>query len=187
MYGMAQSALAVANTFIEIAEEHHQKVTPLKLLKLVYFAHGWHLALTGKPLIDEPVEAWKFGPVVCSVYHAFKSYRDKDIEDKESILDMDAPGFDWITPVIEKGDESNLRVFLEKVWDTYGKLGAGQLSNLTHQSDSPWFQVWERENGKGQKGIDIPNDLIKAYFESKIKKPAAANEPATTEQTHGEG
>ena len=32
-------------------------------LQNVYFAHGL-IALTGRPLIREPIEAWDYGPVV---------------------------------------------------------------------------------------------------------------------------
>ena len=46
------SALAVANWFVE----NLAGTTPLKLQKLIYFAHGWHLALKGEPLIDEVVQ-----------------------------------------------------------------------------------------------------------------------------------
>jgi uncharacterized phage-associated protein len=175
---MPESALAVANTFIEIAEEKGQKLTPLKLLKLVYFAHGWYLAITGKPLINEAVEAWKFGPVVPSLYRAFREYREKPIEDKEYTIQYKTRTFE--APVIPKGDPNNIRVFLEKIWDVYGKLGAGQLSNLTHESSSPWYQIWENGGGKDRKGTDIPDELIKSYFEKKLKK-----RPATTEQASG--
>ena len=104
------------------------------------------------------------------------------IDGKESELDMKSEGFNFITPVIEKGDAKNMRAFLEKVWDVYGTLGAGQLSNLTHQPDSPWFEVWVNKGGKNRKGTDIPDDLIQSYFKKKIAKPAT---PSTVEQDNG--
>src|SRR5208282_4587731 len=68
-------SMAVANWFIE----NLSRVDPLKLQKLVYFAHGWHLALRDQPLIDELVEAWDYGPVVPSLYHQFKRYGNQSI------------------------------------------------------------------------------------------------------------
>jgi len=44
----------------------------MKLQKLVYYAHGWHLALNNEPLIDEQVECWQYGPVISSLFHEFK-------------------------------------------------------------------------------------------------------------------
>jgi len=71
---MPYPALAIANEFIKVARERNKQLTPMELLKLVYFAHGWYLALSGVPLINEPVQAWRFGPVIPSIYHAFKRY-----------------------------------------------------------------------------------------------------------------
>ena len=37
----------------------------MQLLKLIYVAHGWHLETSsGNPLIQNKIEAWKFGQVI---------------------------------------------------------------------------------------------------------------------------
>lgn len=59
--------IAIANHFIMRRWRDGVHVSPMKLQKLVYFAPGWYLALFNKPLIDERVEAWKFGPVILSM------------------------------------------------------------------------------------------------------------------------
>ncbi|MDO4928621.1 MAG: DUF4065 domain-containing protein [Corynebacterium sp.] len=38
-------------------------VDKMKFYKLCYFSQGWSLAWTGRPLFDEPLEAWRKGPV----------------------------------------------------------------------------------------------------------------------------
>lgn len=40
----------VANFFLDRAEEEGFPLTQLKLMKLVYIAYGWHLAITGEAL-----------------------------------------------------------------------------------------------------------------------------------------
>jgi len=50
-------------------------MTHLKLQKLIYFAQAWHLANTGEPLFREDMQAWTHGPVVPSVWHAYKQYQ----------------------------------------------------------------------------------------------------------------
>lgn len=58
------SAKAVANHFLELAWSDGTTLNPMQIQKLVYIAHGWHLAITEKPLIHESVEAWTYGPVI---------------------------------------------------------------------------------------------------------------------------
>ena len=57
---MPYDAKSIANFFIDRAKESGETLTQMKLHKLIYYAHGWHLALTGEPLIDEPVQAWNY-------------------------------------------------------------------------------------------------------------------------------
>lgn len=47
-------------------------LTPLQVIKMVYIAHGYSLALLDEPLVEEAVEAWRYGPVLPSVYHTVK-------------------------------------------------------------------------------------------------------------------
>ena len=69
------SAMAIANYFLKSYEE--KGIPPLKMQKLVYIAHGWHLALYKEPLVaDEYAEAWEYGPVFPSLHHEFK-YRGR--------------------------------------------------------------------------------------------------------------
>ena len=63
---------AIANYFLDLARAQEKALTPLKIQKLVYFANGWHLAIKGVPLINEQVEAWRFGPVIPSLYTHFE-------------------------------------------------------------------------------------------------------------------
>ena len=157
---MKYSSLAVANTFIDIAKKEDKLLTPMKLQKLVYFAHGWYLALEEKPLIHEQVEAWKYGPVIPTIYHEFKVYGTNGIKKQayESQLDE---SFNIITtkPIVE--DKETLE-FLDKIWDTYGHFSGIQLSNATHEPDTPWSKTWG--DGDIPQGTDINNDTIKEYF-----------------------
>ena len=44
---------AVANRLLELGRERNIIIDPMKLQKLIYYAHGWHLALTGRPLTSK--------------------------------------------------------------------------------------------------------------------------------------
>jgi hypothetical protein len=51
-----------------ILEHFDKPISTMKLQKLVYFAQGWSLGLTGKPLFDDESEAWASGPASPALY-----------------------------------------------------------------------------------------------------------------------
>src|ERR1700722_8483585 len=83
---MPYPATVIANEFIALASKAGSALSPLKLQKLVYFAHGWCLALTGRPLISDRVQAWQYGPVIPSIYHEFKYVGNGSISSPASNL-----------------------------------------------------------------------------------------------------
>lgn len=167
-----ENSLAVANYFIKKALDEGSQVTPMKLLKLVYIAHGWNLALSGEPLLNEGVEAWKFGPVVPSVYHEFKEYGNTAIK---RLANVYVSRNQVITPTIGKASKD----LLDKVWEVYKKYDGLQLSTLTHQKDTPWDIIWNKNGGRTEKGILIPNDLIEEHYKQKAEQSENYNKEAT--------
>ncbi|MGL4463981.1 MAG: Panacea domain-containing protein [Planctomycetia bacterium] len=175
------SSKAVANEFLKLAGLG--ALTPMKLLKLVYFAHGWHLAIAGGTLIDEQIEAWPYGPVVTSLYHDLKKYgsspisafiEDLEFEDDDRLPRITTP---FVVSDDSEPDEGDVfaKALIDRVWELYGRLTAGQLSNMTHEAGSPWDAVKTLYGDRPiPKGTDIPEDAIRDYFKSKLLTPAAS-------------
>lgn len=168
---MAYSSKAVANYLLDLAEEEGQSLSPMKLQKLVYFAHGWHLAVVGVPLVHEQVEAWKWGPVIRSLYYEFREFGNQSISGRAIHFSMDGPGFefDQTTPSIDEEaadaeDANRAKALLKKVWDVYKEFTAIQLSKMTHEVGSPWDKVFQKYSGDPPKGTDIPEDSIREHF-----------------------
>lgn len=139
-------ARTVANRFLDLAREKERSLTPMQLLKLVYIAHGWTLGLTGKPLINQKIEAWQYGPVIRSLYNLVRGYgRD--------VITAPIPAFPEDLSNAEDG-------LIQQVYDLYGDLSGIQLSNITHMPGTPWFETYEA----GSFGKVIPNDLIAAHY-----------------------
>lgn len=165
------SAKAIANFFLDQSDRDGRQMTQMKLHKLVYYAHGWHLGLRDQPLIDETVEAWKYGPVIRSLWDEFRDAGSKPIQRKA--VEANVKGLRLISfsePVVDSSDESI--PMLKRTWEVYGPLSAVQLSQMTHERDSPWTITWNKAQAEGVTlGVDIPNDLIREYF----KKKAQAN------------
>jgi uncharacterized phage-associated protein len=168
---MVHSPKAIANYFLELAKASGEAITPMKLQKLVYYAHGWYAGFTGNPLINEPVEAWQYGPVISSLYHEFKKYGSSHITSKAT--ELDPACFDFVE--VPTPQDESIKKFLGNVWNSYGKYTGIKLSEMTHAPGSPWAKTWE--NSGGLKGADIPLTLIKEHFEvavAKTKQKAAA-------------
>ena len=161
---MAYRAASIANEFLDLSDQAERKLTQIEIQKLVYFAHGWNLALTDKPLIGEFIEAWRYGPVVRTLYDAFRKFGSEPITEKATSWRMDSNGkFDCETPVIQSDspvDDFYARELVSKVWQKYGSLSAFKLVEITHLPDSPWRQAFEQNKPY------IPNESIQAYFKS---------------------
>lgn len=164
---MAYNALAVANFFLDLAKSKGVGLDPMKLQKLIYFSHGWDLALFDKPLVDEEIQAWDYGPVIPSVYHEFKKFGASPIT--QYATDYDSAAQEVVVPRIPLQDES-VKLLL-KVWEIYGGYTGIQLSNLTHLADTAWSKARVRAQDMGLRSIAMDNEEIKQEFVAK-KKPA---------------
>ena len=167
---MAYDARAVANYFLQLAAKERRPLDPMGIQKLVYFAHGWNLAVFGSPLIQQRVEAWDYGPVVSDLYQAFREFGPNPITEPAKKYE-----FDPITRVVaesvptigESEDTKDTRALIERVWEQYKHLTSIQLSNLTHLPGSPWTVA--REQGKRE----IDDDLIRKYIQEQARQDAA--------------
>ncbi len=155
-------AVAIANYFLELAKKEHKDIDPLKLQKLVFIAHGWHLGIHEAPLVKERVEAWEWGPVIPSVYHAFKHFGRRPVTEPGEDAEWNPLGS--IEPIVPKVEESDRKTtdFLSEVWKIYGKYSGIQLSNLTHEKESPWDKV--RRANEDHRWLVIGDDIIQKYY-----------------------
>jgi uncharacterized phage-associated protein len=146
---------SVANAFLEIAKKHNKPLTNMQVQKLVYFAHGWNLAIKDEPLIDTPVKAWNFGPVISPLYKALKKYGNGVVTEKvlRNGEEVAAAHGEW---------EDSL---FKRVWEVYGQLTGGQMSTLTHQEGSPWAVTFK----ESPFGV-IDDALIAKHFKAQKKK-----------------
>lgn len=155
-------ARAVANFFYDRAQASGLPLTIMTLLKVLYFAHGWYLARYGHPLVAQPFEAWKYGPVNRVLYDQFKGYGKKPIDKYSVSLDICKGEFAPTTYHFPSDVES----LLGSTFDYYTKFHAFELSELTHERNGPWDQIWSKAQDRAVPGMVIPNDLILEWFQS---------------------
>jgi uncharacterized phage-associated protein len=180
---MPYDAIAIANYFLDLAKERGQSLTPMKVQKLVYFAHGWHLAIKGTPLIDEQVEAWSYGPVIRSLYREFREYGDRAITEKGFLFKARTKTDGTVSYQVVRPDIADdpkaapfTKQLLDKIWRVYGPHTAIQLANMTHEPGTPWRLVQEAYTGTPlPKGTDIPAESIRSYFRGLARSGAKAS------------
>lgn len=161
-------AVVVANYFVKKGKDKGRPVEGvLKLIKLVHIAHGWHLGVNKNPLIREDVVAWKYGPVVRSVYDAFKEYG------KRAITRTVTTGTIGEMKGIEELADDDTIQFLEKIWKFYRKFSGvqpSQLSQLTHKKRTPWCQTGHDDEKQSDSGVVILKETIKKYYGRRIEE-----------------
>jgi uncharacterized phage-associated protein len=143
----------IANFFLWKADEEDiNNITLLKLIKLVYFAYGWYLAVYDKKLFNEKIEAWRYGPVIPSIYHEFKEFGNSPVCRYAVEFIPETGEFDY--PIIDKKDEQTIQL-LEAVWNVYKNRSAVDLSRITHDFDSPWSHAYSQGKNQEIKDSDI--------------------------------
>jgi uncharacterized phage-associated protein len=144
---MAYKVLDVAKKIISKTDsEKGETISNLKLQKMLYYMQGYFLAYFEKPLFDDEILAWQYGPVVPSVYDKYKSNGAQAI----------SLGDENNTVVTFSEEEEEL---FDEVYDVYSQFSAIKLMDMTHSED-PW------RNTEINKVIS--KDALKSFFKNKI-------------------
>lgn len=155
---MSYSAKAVANKFLELAKKDDKQLTQMQIQKLVYISHGFNLALASKPLIDEQVQAWQYGPVISSLYNEFRGFGSKAITREATITIIDN-NFNVNNEIPQVYDDETSQL-INAVWDKYKIYSGPNLSDLTHREGTPWSTTLQHDSYFAI----IDNNIIKDYY-----------------------
>lgn len=152
-------SLQIANEIIQrgAAQNPPRYYTPMQLLKLVYLCHGWMLGLYSRPLIQEPVQAWKYGPVIPELYQSLKVYRDAPVP---CIL----PVHQYVEPL-----DVYESTMVDQVMQMYGDRSGISLSQITHAPNTPWSMTFRGDT----LGSVIPNELIRDHYQQLYRERTA--------------
>lgn len=150
-------ARQIANWFVLRAQKDGRRLSVMQILKLVYIAHGWHLEMRGAPLFHNKIEAWRHGPVIPDVYHAFRA------QGVTIAAPVDGYPSDDFPPEYDE--------FLGEIYRLYGSMGAFKLSKVTHEEGGPWHIATK------SRGLFAPisNEIIRAHYVGKRNSLAPVN------------
>ncbi|MFI6030013.1 Panacea domain-containing protein [Amycolatopsis magusensis] len=137
--------------------EQTGRITTMKLQKLVYYCQVWHLVRKRVPLFEEPIRAYREGPVVEDLYRKHCGlYRiESRRHGKAADLDFDeAETVDWVV-------------------QTYGSFSAESLSRMTHL-ELPWraARVGLSDGDRGEDEISVA--LMRDYYARQLSDPEQA-------------
>jgi uncharacterized phage-associated protein len=148
---------------LSFAGDEKDPLTNLRLQKLLYYAQAWSLVLRESELFPEDIEAWRWGPVVPTVYN--------QLPDGQGAIQIPPTQF-FDAPDLPPEDAELVR----SVWEAYNQYSALQLSRMTHQ-ETPWLRAWGNRptDGTGSDNDPIEVDDLEEYFgKQAVPAPLAA-------------
>ncbi|WP_227548197.1 Panacea domain-containing protein [Acinetobacter sp. RF14B] len=168
------TAINIANYIVEVVNNDLDMkgvLTPIKLQKILYYVYVNCLVNRNEKLFEEPIEKWKFGPVVSHVYHSFKVFGTGHIDSTISTFEFSDEangGFSFkevnfdsnslaLKPEVQEEIHSTIKALInEKPFD---------LVERTHEED-PW-KLFEPRILAGERGLVYTDQEIKDFFSKK--------------------
>lgn len=146
------------------------EVTPLKLQKLLYYVAASYFKESGSRLFTENIEKWKYGPVVPSVYHGFKSCGIEHIaqplstleKDETSVLGYKRKSFSERVFILNK----SLVNLIDPVIENLVSKDAFELVEITHR-EAAWKKLESQILQGAQELYYSDLDLSNADFNTK--------------------
>ncbi len=121
-------AVAYSNSVLNSCEKNAIFISPLKLQKLIYLSYAMHLKNDGEKIDDLEFTAWQYGPVVVSIYRAYKYYGSEIIRTYLKFTD----GKQYTLT-----DDKNVVEAIQN----YGHLHGYELIDLVHNRDGAWWKA----------------------------------------------
>lgn len=124
-------------------------VSTMKLQKIVFYSHAYHLVHQGSPLFNDRIEAWVNGPVVRSLFQEHKG---------QFVI---SAGF--FGDVGKSSLSSAEKASIDHVIACIGDMSGADLSELTH-SEAPWEMARQGYEPNQRSDKEITNDSIYAFY-----------------------
>lgn len=140
-----------------------ETLNTLKLNALLYYAEAWSLAMFGRELTGDELQAWDSGPMYPSVWSRLghRGWNDLAAEDLPYTHTLDA----------------ETEELLEAVWQAYGEYSLHELEKMI-KADAPW-----KEARRGLQAWDITKRPINkshlaTFYKTTLDTPGQPGMPA---------
>lgn len=130
--GVFLKAFSIAVEILNIATNNGDLISNLKLQKLLYYSQAWYLVNNNaEKLFEDEIQAWKFGPVVPSVYNEFKKFKHYYIDIKK----INVSKCEKLT--------NNQKQFIQDFCTEFLSCSATELVAMTH-NEFPWQEAYRK-------------------------------------------
>lgn len=136
------------------------KCTHFKLEKLLYLCFAEYLCKYEKELFSDKIYAYKFGPIIKSVFDKYSNVKDN--KKVQGDIDIDSTNLHLMpskSRIIFTEDGFVKIQCIDKTLEKYGKYSALDLTKITNKPSTPWYKTC-RENIENQ---IIDNKTIRKY------------------------
>lgn len=130
--------------------------THLELEKLVYMCYAEYLCATKHKLFEDTIYAFKYGPVVKSVYDEYKGTKNIDETfSKDHHLAKEYAVMPARSRILFAEDGVSKICSIDATLKKCCKLSVSDLVRITHAPDGPWDSVDNKD-----RYCEIPDDVI---------------------------
>ncbi|MCD8213112.1 MAG: DUF4065 domain-containing protein [Campylobacter sp.] len=131
-------ALDVARYILTKCNKDGQPISNLQLQKILYYAQYEFLVNYGKPLFDDDFAAWKFGPVIPSVYYEYSHMGAFKI----------GANYNDYNKILDNMSENEVNE-LDNIIIDKRDINAWRLVDNTHKKGKAWDIVFKDGSGMG--------------------------------------
>lgn len=161
-----EPALFIANYIIEYSNSKQYLINNLKLQKILYFINARSLVEKGKPMFNETIQKWKFGPVVPRVYHEYKRNGASQITVDDIVQQLLEFSDDKLTinEYSAKKISNETKKLIQETVDALDRYSAFELVDKTHE-----HLIWKKDEDRilaGEQHISYKNDEIERFFKT---------------------
>lgn len=133
-----------------------RRCTHLELQKLVYLCYADFICKFDDRLFEDKIYAFKYGPVIKSVYDKYKGSREIESEER---MTPDSAGYSASkSRILFLPDGFRRLTSIDKTLEKYKKFTSGELVDITHAEGTPW-----RRTDSTKPYEIIQDNIIKEY------------------------
>jgi uncharacterized phage-associated protein len=129
------------------------------LQKLLYYAQAWYMVENdGNPLFSDDIEAWKYGPVVRTVYDEYKIFGHSPI-----VAEVKEKDLSFLNDKTVKFLDQFFNDFMD-----YSAYSAYSLVGMIYKED-PWKDAFDKNNEQSHEKIS-PESMYAFYYKKFVEK-----------------